>query len=124
MKWWIDGAGWNGSLSCYAIVNEQKDYLMEVVAKEFTNNAMEYQGMIKALELASEGDQIFSDSKLVVNQVNGIWKVKEKSLIPYWGKAKELKKRKCITLTWVPREKNKAGRLIESHQLAKTYSRV
>lgn len=97
---------------------------MEVVAKEFTNNEMEYQALIKALELANSGDKIFSDSKLIVNQVNEEWKVKDKGLGLYCDKAKELKKRKNITLTWIPREQNKAGKLIESHQLARTYSKV
>jgi ribonuclease HI len=124
MNWYVDGAGWNGGLSCYAIVSDKKEYPMEVVAKEFTNNEMEYQALIKALELANNGDKIFSDSKLIVNQVNEQWKVKEKSLQPYCDKAKELKKRKNTTLSWIPREQNKAGKLIESHQLTKTYSRV
>jgi ribonuclease HI len=124
MHWYVDGAGWNGRLSCYAIVSEKRQYPMEVVAKEFTNNEMEYQALIQALELASNGDTIFSDSQLIVNQVNGLWKVKEKSLRPYCEKARSLKEKKDVTLTWIPREQNRAWKLIESHQLTRTYSRV
>jgi probable phosphoglycerate mutase len=59
-----------------------------------TNNEAEYEGLIDGLKAASKWKpdrlEIFLDSKLVVEQVNGRWKIKEARLQPLQTKAKEL----------------------------------
>jgi ribonuclease HI len=59
-----------------------------------TNNEAEYEALIEGLKAVSEWKpdrlEIFLDSKLVVEQVNGRWKVKEARLQSLLAKAKEL----------------------------------
>jgi probable phosphoglycerate mutase len=59
-----------------------------------TNNEAEYEALIEGLKAVSEWKpdrlEIFLDSKLVVEQVNGRWKVKEARLQPLQTRAKEL----------------------------------
>lgn len=74
MKWYVDGAGWNGRYSRSAVANEQENFPVVKLYRQYTNNEMEYKALINALERASEGDQIFSDSLLIVNQVKQIGK--------------------------------------------------
>ncbi len=59
-----------------------------------TNNEAEYNGLIlgltKALELGIEEIEVEGDSNLVVNQVQGLWKVKVPRLVPLQSKANKL----------------------------------
>ena len=71
-----------------------------------TNNIAEYRAVINALRAAQKGKgiQLFSDSRLVVNQLNGTFKVKKEHLQPLYAKAKILMKEKGIKIKWVPRD--------------------
>lgn len=77
-----------------------------------TNNVAEYRGLIAGLEDAvklgaSEAD-VFMDSKLVVEQMSGRWKVKHPDLIELHAQARKLAARfDRIRYTWMPRERNK-----------------
>lgn len=77
-----------------------------------TNNVAEYRGLIAGLEDAmrlgaSEAD-VFMDSKLVVEQMSGRWKVKHPDLIELHAQARKLAARfDRIGYTWIPREQNK-----------------
>jgi ribonuclease HI len=74
-----------------------------------TNNEAEYYALLKALELI-----VRSDSKLVVNQVNGEWRVEDEKLIDLSEKARDLIKNiGSVRLEWVPREENLAGLWLE-----------
>ena len=59
-----------------------------------TNNEAEYEALIEGLKAVSDWKpdrlEIFLDSKLVVEQVNGRWKVKEARLQSLQTKVKEL----------------------------------
>jgi len=59
-----------------------------------TNNEAEYHALIEGLKAVSEWKpdrlEIFLDSKLVVEQMNGRWKVKEARMQSLQAKAKEL----------------------------------
>src|SRR2546427_2428343 len=103
MRWYVDGADWNGTKSQYVITNERKGFPIVEFRTRFTNNEMEYKAVFRALEEAGEGDEICSDSELVVNQLSGKYKVKAKKLRPYFIKAKELRDKKNIKLTWIGR---------------------
>ena len=75
-----------------------------------TNNVAEYQGLIAGLRLAREvapGASIEArmDSKLVVEQMSGRWKIKHPSMATLAAEAAALAPR-GTTYTWVPREQN------------------
>ena len=59
-----------------------------------TNNVAEYTGVVRALELARELDarqvHLLLDSKLIVEQLTGRWRVKDSKLIPLWGAARTI----------------------------------
>ncbi len=54
-----------------------------------TNNVAEYTGTLRALELARELGasevHLLLDSKLIVEQLSGRWRVKDAKLIPLWA---------------------------------------
>ncbi|MGJ4070993.1 histidine phosphatase family protein [Corynebacterium macclintockiae] len=91
----------------------------EFIAKA-TNNVAEYQGLINALELAIEVAkmrgaapseleiQVRMDSKLVVEQMSGRWKIKHPDMKPLAARVKELEATlAAVTYNWVPRAQNK-----------------
>jgi broad specificity phosphatase PhoE/ribonuclease HI len=76
-----------------------------------TNNVAEYRGLIAGLEQAAElgATEVAAqlDSKLVVEQMSGRWRVKHPDLIPLQQRALELARTfNSITYTWIPRAKN------------------
>jgi len=77
-----------------------------------TNNVAEYRGLIAGLtEAAAIGATeaaVSMDSKLVVEQMSGRWKVKHPDLIDLHGRARALAARfDHISYGWIPRERNK-----------------
>jgi broad specificity phosphatase PhoE/ribonuclease HI len=77
-----------------------------------TNNVAEYRGLIAGLEDAVKLDatevDVFMDSKLVVEQMSGRWKVKHPGLIELHAQARKLAARfDRISYAWIPRERNK-----------------
>ncbi len=76
-----------------------------------SNNVAEYSGLIAGLklarELAPEAEiEVRMDSKLVVEQMSGRWKIKHASMKPLALEANRLAP-PGTTYTWVPREQNK-----------------
>jgi ribonuclease HI len=84
-----------------------------------TNNEAEYYALIRALELiegkaSGSSALVRSDSQLIVNQVNGQWRVEDEKLIELSSQAKEMiEKLGSVRLEWVPREENYAGLWLE-----------
>jgi probable phosphoglycerate mutase len=79
-----------------------------------SNNVAEYRGLIAGLtmaaEVAPEADlEVRMDSKLVVEQMSGAWKIKHPDMRPLALEANRLAaaRRGATTYTWVPREQNK-----------------
>jgi len=77
-----------------------------------TNNQAEYQALQMGLEEASKYQvqtvHVYMDSLLVVNQLKGLYKVKNKDLLPIYQSIKEMiKDFKEVTIEHVPREFNK-----------------
>lgn len=77
-----------------------------------TNNVAEYQGLIAGLraarELGAEVVDVRMDSKLVVEQMSGRWKIKHPSMQPLAREAQEVARGFTkITYEWIPRERNK-----------------
>lgn len=76
-----------------------------------TNNVAEYTAVVRALELATELGarevHLLLDSKLIVEQLAGRWRVKDTKLIPLWTAARRsLGALDRWTATHVPRAQN------------------
>jgi broad specificity phosphatase PhoE/ribonuclease HI len=76
-----------------------------------TNNVAEYRGLIAGLEEAAKigatNVDVLMDSKLVVEQMSGRWKVKHPDIAALHQQATALSARfEHITYTWIPRAKN------------------
>jgi ribonuclease H / adenosylcobalamin/alpha-ribazole phosphatase len=76
-----------------------------------TNNVAEYEGLIAGLraaaDLAPAAVEVRMDSKLVVEQMSGRWKVKHPSLAPLASTAAELARSlPSVRYKWVPRASN------------------
>jgi probable phosphoglycerate mutase len=96
------------------VIHELSEYIGEQ-----TNNFAEYTAVIRALEVCVEKKWIEPitfqcDSKLVVEQVQGNWKIKEPTLRPLVAKVRELAARfPSVLYRYVPREENsEADRLV------------
>ena len=119
MDIYVDGSGWNGRCSRFAVYGGQvaPDKWMvahiETFTEERTVNEMEYMAILYGLEVAKLGDRVLSDSQLVVNQLTKNWKLKAEHLRPLYNTARELLRVKGVTVKWVPREENLAGKVLE-----------
>ena len=79
-----------------------------------SNNVAEYQALIHALDYAiargARHVEIFSDSQLVVRQIQGQYRVKHPAMVPLHREARALLGRlERATLHHVPREQNRAA---------------
>jgi len=79
-----------------------------------TNNVAEYRGLIAGLEAVHGLDataevQARLDSKLVVEQLSGRWKIKHENLRGLALRARAAHPPELINYVWVPREQNKAA---------------
>jgi ribonuclease HI len=119
------------SASAYVICNmddsvvEKSGYYLGMA----TNNQAEYYGFLKGLErarnLGIDKISLFSDSQLVVNQMNGLYKVKNQELAPLHQQVKAVADSfEKVSFTYVPRELNKladgeVNRILDEHQRSK-----
>ena len=93
---------------------------------EMTNNQAEYKAFgiaaAEALKIAevNSGVSFFSDSLLLVNQINGRWRVKDKNIFYLREKAVkkiktlETRKKAEILLKHIPRAENKEADFLSS----------
>ncbi|MEV4915828.1 bifunctional RNase H/acid phosphatase [Streptomyces tirandamycinicus] len=77
-----------------------------------TNNVAEYRGLIAGLKAARELDpearvHARMDSKLVVEQMSGRWKIKHPDMKPLAAEAARIFPSGQVTYEWIPRERNK-----------------
>ncbi|MFJ2890374.1 bifunctional RNase H/acid phosphatase [Streptomyces sp. NPDC087305] len=77
-----------------------------------TNNVAEYRGLIAGLRTAHALDPAASihvrmDSKLVVEQMSGRWKIKHPDMKPLAAEASTIFPPDRVTYEWIPREKNR-----------------
>ena len=82
-----------------------------VLCGHASNNVAEYRGMIEgldiALAMAPEGSvHVRMDSKLVVEQMSGRWKIKHPDMQDLARTARELSGSRSVTFEWFPREVN------------------
>lgn len=79
-----------------------------------TNNVAEYRGLLAGLQAASEiapdaAVEARLDSKLVVEQMSGRWKIKNADLEALAQQAERVYPPGQVTYTWVPRDQNTAA---------------
>ncbi|MFC7220072.1 bifunctional RNase H/acid phosphatase [Streptomyces polyrhachis] len=77
-----------------------------------TNNVAEYRGLVAGLRAAYALDpgaqvRVRMDSKLVVEQMSGRWKIKHPDMKPLAAEAKAVFPAGQVTYEWIPRERNK-----------------
>ncbi|MDX3312279.1 bifunctional RNase H/acid phosphatase [Streptomyces sp. ME08-AFT2] len=77
-----------------------------------TNNVAEYRGLLAGLRAARELDpsarvRVRMDSKLVVEQMSGRWKIKHPDMKPLAAEAARVLPPGQVTYEWIPRAQNK-----------------
>ena len=87
-----------------------------------TNNEVEYEAILKGLELAkfveAKSILVLGDSQLIMSQVNGTYEVKEERIRKYLNRVMRLMNRfEEVDFIQIPREKN-----VEAYTLAKEAS--
>ncbi len=113
---YVDGSG--GSSSGYGYFVKETGESFYEKKPELTNNQAEYLAIISALnKFVDSNDQvtIYSDSKNTVNQLNHEFAINNEELRSLAREAWSLMaKFSNLTLTWVPRSKNLAGKMLGS----------
>lgn len=94
-----------------------------------SNNVAEYQALLHALRWAlgqhAERVRIFSDSELVVKQMDGRYRVKHPDMLPLHREAKSLMARlKDARLTHVRREENREADRLANRALDEKASKL
>jgi ribonuclease HI len=87
-----------------------------------TNNLAEYHALLEALRAVQKADEhvdeFRTDSKLVVEQVNGRWAVNAPALRPLVEDARRLLKETGGRLIWVPRAENERADALSRREYA------
>jgi ribonuclease HI len=114
---YTDGAslGNPGRAAIGVVVHDGQDRVVSRLSRSIgyaTNNQAEYWAIIAALEetarLGAGAVDIKSDSELVVEQLNGRYRVKKASLRPLYQKVVQLiGSLESFTITHIPREQNR-----------------
>jgi len=96
-----------------AVIMNQDKKVIKTIKKyigEATNNQAEYEaikaGLTEALKMNPHEIECFLDSELVVQQLNGKYKVKDKDLQQLFSDVQDLIFMKFVTFHHVPREQN------------------
>lgn len=92
-----------------------------------SNNVAEYAGLLAGLEGALRLDpapdiEVRMDSKLVVEQMSGRWKIKHEDMKRLAGECQNVVRRILVgggrvRYTWIPREQNKAADALSNHAM-------
>lgn len=97
-----------------ALVRNQQGSVVAAVAIPLgraSNNVAEYTGLVEGLKLVRSIDpdarvQVRMDSKLVVEQMSGRWKIKHADMRRLAAEAAAVLPGAQVTYTWIPREQN------------------
>lgn len=96
-----------------------------------SNNLAEYSGLIAILDYLMEEAhflseiKIYGDSKIVIEQMKGTWKIKKGLYVPLALMAKKkLRFFKKLTLQWIPREQNSLADELSKAELIKMNVRI
>jgi ribonuclease HI len=112
-----DGAsqGNPGRAAIGAVIRDERGKVVATISQTIgraTNNQAEYRAIIAALEaaikLGAEAVEVKADSELVVEQLNGRYKVKKTSLRPLYQDVVRLTGAlQSFSISHIPREQNK-----------------
>ena len=115
VKIWCDGSG-----TCACFVVDGEDPVVMSNLEGMTHNESEYYAIYLALEYwawklgSNRGNvEVLSDSLLAINQLNGKYKVKNPRLAKWHKLVKATIDVMDVKLTWIPREENEAGKVLE-----------
>jgi ribonuclease HI len=109
MKIFVDGSGKSGKF-CYIIEGRPPKIQKEC---GITNNQAEYMAIIAALQDVKEKDiEIYSDSQLAVRQLTYEYSIKDDHLRELANKVWHLCEGRNVKFCWIPRSKNKAGKVL------------
>lgn len=120
------GSRHNPGPAAAAYILQQKDgHLIErrgIFLGEATNNVAEYEalraGLRAAQKYAPAGIECFLDSELVVKQLQGTYRVKEKHLLPLYNQILSLARLfPKVSYTYIGRENNRAADKIVNQTL-------
>jgi probable phosphoglycerate mutase len=108
------GSRGNPGPAAYGAVVYENDKIIKEVGAAIgvaSNNVAEYQGLIAGLKAANEIDPaatilVKMDSKLVVEQMSGRWKVKHPNMKELAKQAFATHDPKLVSYQWIPREEN------------------
>ena len=103
--WWIDGGCRRGH--AYGSISTGGQIETFELPEARTNNEAEYQTLLRLLRRLKpeDGGEIFTDSRLLVGQLQEGWKVKAENLRPLRTEAYNLLQNlPSVTLTWIERE--------------------
>ena len=113
---YVDGSGGENSGYGYFVKETGESFYEK--KPNITNNQAEYLAIIAALKKFVDSDQeitIFSDSKNTVYQLNHDYAINNEQLRTLAQEAWSLiGKFSQLTLTWVPRKENLAGKMLGS----------
>jgi len=123
----VDGAA-RGNPGPAAIGVTLKDEHRKLIATiseclgDTTNNQAEYRALIsglkRAISLGATQVQVYSDSELMVRQINGIYRVKKEELKLLHAQARRLAGRlEGFKITSIGREKNREADLLANQAL-------
>lgn len=113
----IDGASDSNNNGGVGVVLKSNGKELENISRSVgkkTNNEAEYLAMITGLKLALNNNfntvKVYSDSELLVNQINGKYKVKAKNLQPLFNQVLDvLDEFETFKVSWIPREENSSA---------------
>jgi len=125
LKIYFDGGsrGNPGPSAVGAVIFDDRDNKLEELSAyigEYTNNVAEYLALERVLDLLEKYNckkiVLFTDSKLLNNQIKKLWKIKDKSILKIYLKVSEkLANYDIVDLRLIPRESNvEADRLVNN----------
>ena len=108
------GSRGNPGKAAYGAVIYENDKMVKEIAQfigQASNNVAEYEGLIAGLKAVNEIDPaatilVKMDSKLVVEQMSGRWKVKHPNMQKLAKQAFAAHDPKLVSYQWIPREEN------------------
>ena len=108
------GSRGNPGKAAYGAVIYENDRMVKEIGQfigQASNNVAEYEGLIAGLKAVNEIDPaatilVKMDSKLVVEQMSGRWKVKHPNMQKLAKQAFAAHDPKLVSYQWIPREEN------------------
>lgn len=122
---WVDGASrGNPGEAGFGLLFRHGDHSEEICGflGRATNNVAEYAGLVAALTLATNANleqlTVYSDSQLLVRQIQGRYRVKAPHLIPIFLKVMQLRQQiSRFEIQHVRREQNQAADLLANQAI-------